>query len=158
MHKMDGQSCCAVAFDLYISRREKFGKTKNSWFRWENWCPCPEIVMKCNRLMKGVWQEVPQNIYLRLFCDFMDIATNNVCIVYNKILKITNCKSKEVSNLDFRQKVAIRLIGSYSNRSRTVASSVKKSKKFNVIPASLSTHKMKRGSAHRRCQLCSNKK
>ena len=89
----------------------------------------------------------------------MDIATNNVCMVYNnKILKITNCKSKEVSNLDFRQKVAIRLIGSYSKRSRTVASSVKKSKKFNVIPASLSTHKMKRGSAHRRCQLCSNKK
>ena len=40
----------------------------------------------------------------------MDIAMNNACIVYNQILKITDCKSKEVSNLDFRQEVAMRLI------------------------------------------------
>ena len=62
-----------------------------------------------------------------------------------------------MSNLDFRQKVAMRLIGSYSNRSRTIASLVKKSKKFNAIPAPLPTHKMKRGTARRRCQLCSKK-
>ena len=127
---------------------------------------CPEMFMKYNRLMGGVDlmdqmkttyqydRKSSKKFYLRLFFDLMDIAMNNACIVYNQILKINDCKSKEVSNLDFRQEVAMRLIGSYSNRSRSTSSA----KKFDTIPAPLPTHKMKRGSVRMRCQLCSKKK
>ena len=92
---MVGQSCFAVAFELNISRKEKFGKKKRkAGFAEEMDATCPEIVMKYNRLtggvdlmdqMKTAYQSEKRFrnfFYIRLFFDLMDIAMNNACVVW----------------------------------------------------------------------------
>ena len=96
--------------------------------------------------------------YLRILHDFIDIATNNSCVVYCKL-------GESVPSMDaktYRRAVAQSLIGTFNSRKRAVlASSVMtQQKSLRIYQSSMEMygHTMMKSEERKRRKLCSSEK
>ncbi|XP_064469969.1 piggyBac transposable element-derived protein 4-like [Ornithodoros turicata] len=127
---------------------------------------CPLVVSEYNKGMGGVdlmdQKKVTYEVdrrsrikyYLRVFFDLLDIGVNTGYIVYCKI-QSENPSLPPLTSLEFRQAVALSLIGNFYGRHRSTASIVQTQKRSQVLTRPAPTcHQMAKASARKRCVNC----
>jgi DNA excision repair protein ERCC-6 len=123
----------------------------------------PKIVVDYNETMKGVdladqkkvTYEIdhrsPTKFYLRIFFDLLDISITNAYIVYQKI------HGSNMTSLEFRRSVAMRLVANFSSRLRDTNPSSVATKRLRIGPTEIPKHLPIIKSSRQRCHHCSGR-
>lgn len=131
--------------------------------------PCPEIIVAYNKFMGGVdlmdqkktAYEVDRKskikYYLRIFFDLIDISVNNAHCIFTQLNQSLNPQTKPITPLQYRQMIARFLIGSYTNRKRSIPAGPVRSSK-NTLPAPQPEHQLAKMEKRMRCAQCAKDK